>query len=94
MLTRFINEQVEKGLIELKKVASKRNIANFLTKIICGKEFVDSFNKIMGHILATFNFEFFVHKFIRSISSIKPHEYGIKTTMAFIKRVKISNQAS
>lgn len=48
MLTRFVNEQVEKGLIELRKVASERNIANVLTKIVCGKEFIDSFNKIMG----------------------------------------------
>ena len=48
MLTRFVKEQVEKGLIEIRKIAGEKNIANVLTKTITGREFNDSFNKIMG----------------------------------------------
>jgi len=48
MLTRFVKGQVEKRLIEIRKIAGEKNKANVLTKIITGREFNDSFNKIMG----------------------------------------------
>ena len=48
MLIHTIREQVELGLIEVKKVAGDANIANVLTKIISDTEFFDSITKIMG----------------------------------------------
>ena len=48
MLTNFIKEQVESGLIQLSKVGTKENLANVLTKIVTGQEFQNSFCKIMG----------------------------------------------
>ena len=45
----FIKEQVQLGLLKLNKIDTKKNISNVLTKIICGKEFYDSFQAIMGH---------------------------------------------
>jgi hypothetical protein len=48
MLIHSVREQVERGLIEVKKVAGDANIANVLTKIISDAEFFDSIMKIMG----------------------------------------------
>ena len=48
MLTNFVREQVDQGLMKLLKVDTKKNLANVLTKIITGQEFTDSFCKIMG----------------------------------------------
>ena len=48
MISRFVQEQVEQGLLALTKIPSSKNLSNVLTKIIRGKEFVESFNRIMG----------------------------------------------
>lgn len=48
MLTQFIRQQVKFGLMALKKVDGHSNLANVLTKIICGNEFEASYNQIMG----------------------------------------------
>jgi len=48
MLIHTVREQVERGLIEVKKVAGDANIANVLTKITSDDEFFDSIMKIMG----------------------------------------------
>ena len=45
----FIKEQVQLGLLKLSKIDTSKNISNVLTKIVCGKEFYDSFQAIMGH---------------------------------------------
>jgi hypothetical protein len=37
MLIEFIREQVMEGLIELRKIPTESNIADFLTKLIVGK---------------------------------------------------------
>jgi len=48
MLTQFIRQQVKFGLIRMKKIDTKNNIANVLTKIICGQEFYTAYQQIMG----------------------------------------------
>jgi hypothetical protein len=48
MIIQFLREQIEAGLIQLKKVQTEQNIANVLTKIISEPEFFISFHKIMG----------------------------------------------
>lgn len=48
MTTNFIKEQVTNGLMRIQHVRTEENIANVLTKIINGKEFYESFKRIMG----------------------------------------------
>jgi len=48
MLIHTIREQVELGLIEVRKVDGESNITNVLTKIISDTEFFESIVKIMG----------------------------------------------
>ena len=48
MLTAFIRDQVQNGLIQLSKIPTEDNIANVLTKLITTPEFTKSFNRIMG----------------------------------------------
>jgi len=48
MLSNFIRQQVQIGLISLEKIASNKNIANVLTKLITSPEFQASFNQIKG----------------------------------------------
>jgi len=48
MTIKFLREQVELGLIQIKKIPTDENISNVLTKIVNAPEFVNSFNKIMG----------------------------------------------
>jgi hypothetical protein len=50
MIINFLREQVEQGLIQLKKIATDKNISNVLTKIINAPEFHKSFRDIMGLI--------------------------------------------
>ena len=49
MLIQFLREQMNEGLYRLTKVPTNKNISNVLTKIFIGKEFHDSFMKIMEH---------------------------------------------
>jgi len=49
MLIQFLREQLNEGLYRLSKVPTDKNISNVLTKIVVGREFHDSFMKIMGH---------------------------------------------
>jgi hypothetical protein len=55
MLIGFIKEQVESGLIQLRKVPTQDNIANVLTKIVAAPEFYNSFTRIMGFNLTESN---------------------------------------
>ena len=48
VMIQWLREQVENGLIRMNKVPTEENISNVLTKIVTGKEFMDSFNRIMG----------------------------------------------
>ena len=48
MTIQYLREQVQSGLIQLKKIPTQKNIANVLTKIISAPEFFSSFHKIMG----------------------------------------------
>ncbi len=48
MLVHFIREQVENGLIELQKVDTTDNIADILTKIVVGNDFVTKSNLLLG----------------------------------------------
>ena len=48
MLVHFIREQVENGLIELQKVDTTENIADILTKIVVGNDFVTKSNLLLG----------------------------------------------
>jgi hypothetical protein len=50
MLVAFIREQVALGLISLKKIATRENISNVLTKAVVGAEFIASANKLLGNI--------------------------------------------
>jgi len=45
----FVKEQAQQGLLKMNKIDTSKNISNVLTKIICGQEFYDSFQAIMGH---------------------------------------------
>jgi len=48
MLIQYVREQVQKELIEVKKVDTTQNISNILTKIITTPEFYSSIAAIMG----------------------------------------------
>ena len=48
MLVNFIREQVANGLVQIQKVDTKDNIADILTKIISGSEFVRKANLLLG----------------------------------------------
>jgi hypothetical protein len=50
MIINFIKEQVEQGIVKVKKVPTNENIANVLTKLINSSEFYTSFYKIMDEI--------------------------------------------
>ena len=47
-MIQWLREQVENGLIRMNNVPTEENISNVLTKIVTGREFIDSFNRIMG----------------------------------------------
>ena len=49
MIINFIKEYVKIGLFKMGKVDTSKNISNVLTKIVCGKEFFESFTQIMGN---------------------------------------------
>jgi hypothetical protein len=48
MLTHFIKEQIQNGLMNVNKIDGDKNISNIMTKIVSSKEFFDSINRIMG----------------------------------------------
>jgi hypothetical protein len=48
MMVNFIKEQVESGLINLRKISTHDNIANILTKAVVGTEFILGVEKLLG----------------------------------------------
>lgn len=48
MLVNYVREQVQSGLIALSKVASEDNLADILTKILAGSEFVEKAEQLLG----------------------------------------------
>ena len=48
MLIEFIREQIFSGLIELKKISSKENVADVLTKLLFGKYFTTTAFYLLG----------------------------------------------
>ena len=49
MLIHYVKEQVERGYILLKHVASELNIADILTKALYGEDFYNKRDNIQGH---------------------------------------------
>jgi hypothetical protein len=49
MLISFIKEQVVSGLIHLKKVDTRDNVADILTKIVTGSEFTRKAALLLGN---------------------------------------------
>jgi hypothetical protein len=48
MLVHYVREQVIAGLIEIRKVDTKYNIADVLTKIVTGLEFTTKADLLLG----------------------------------------------
>jgi hypothetical protein len=48
MLINYIREQVQAGLISIHKVATEDNLADILTKIITGSNFIDKAENLLG----------------------------------------------
>ena len=48
MLVNYVREQVQSGLIELRKVATEDNVADVLTKILKGSMFTEKAEQLLG----------------------------------------------
>ena len=55
MLIDFVREQVMEGLIELRKVPTKSNVADLLTKLIVGKSFTIKAMHLLGEMGMSIN---------------------------------------
>jgi hypothetical protein len=53
MLVNYVREQVESGLIALSKVPTEDNLADILTKILAGSEFVEKAEQLLGMQFST-----------------------------------------
>jgi hypothetical protein len=52
MLIAFIREQVDRGLIEIRKISSEDNVADILTKIVVGSAFTRKASRLLGEALS------------------------------------------
>jgi hypothetical protein len=48
MLVNYVREQVQSGLIAISKVATEDNLADILTKILAGSEFIEKAEQLLG----------------------------------------------
>ena len=51
MLVNFVREQVHNGLVRLQKVPTKDNLADILTKIMTGQQFIEKAEDLLGTVM-------------------------------------------
>ena len=51
MLVNFVREQIHQGIVELRKVPTKENLSDILTKIMTGQEFIEKAEQLLGTVM-------------------------------------------
>ena len=51
MLVNFVREQIQQGIVELRKVPTKENLSDILTKIMTGQEFIEMAEQLLGAVI-------------------------------------------